>query len=97
VRLSECHDKEATVQNTFDITNIPLELDRREGDGIVVSLLWRKDGNVVSVAVTDDRSGEDFELVVPPDRALDAFHHPYAYAAGRGLLGAPAHREPIYA
>ena len=82
---------------TFDITQIPLELDRREGDGITVSLLWRKEGNVTSVAVTDDRTGEDFELVVSPERALDAFHHPYAYAAGRGLLGEPAPLESIYA
>jgi hypothetical protein len=85
------------VHITFDITQIPLELDRREGDGITVSLLWRKEGNVTSVAVTDDRTGEDFELVVSPERALDAFHHPYAYAAGRGLLGEPAPLESIYA
>jgi len=78
--------EEATVQLTFDITQIPLELDRRETDGISVALLWRKQGNVVSVAVTDERTGADFELVVPADRARDAFHHPYAYAAGSGLL-----------
>ena len=82
---------------TFDITQIPLELDRREGDGVTVSLLWRKDGNITSIAVTDDRTGEDFELVVTPDRALDAFHHPFAYAAGNGLLAEPALREQIYA
>jgi hypothetical protein len=91
--------KEDTVQLTFDIdiTQGPVELDRREGDGVVVSLLWRRDGNVVSVAVSDERSGEDFELVVEPERALDAFHHPYAYAAGRGLLSEPDTREPVYA
>ena len=74
------------MQHTFDITQIPLELDRRENDGIAVSLLWRKAGNVVSVAVSDERTGTEFELVVPADRARDAFHHPYAYAAGSGLL-----------
>jgi hypothetical protein len=91
------HDEEATVQTTFDTSWIPMELDRREGDGISVSLLWRKTGNVISIAVYDDRAGEDFELVVPPDRALDAFRHPYAYAAREGLLQAPTTREPIYA
>jgi hypothetical protein len=85
------------VQITLDTTNIPLELDRREGDGIAVSLLWRKAANIVSVAVYDERTGEDFELVVAPDRALDAFRHPYAYAAREGLLQAPATREPVYA
>ena len=85
------------MQTTFDISWIPLELDRRDGDGISVSLLWRKTGNVVSVAVYDGRSGEDFELVVPHDRALDAFRHPYAYAAREGLLQAPTAGEPVYA
>jgi len=89
--------EEATVQHIFDITQIPIELDRRENDGIAVSLLWRKDGNVVSVAVTDDRTGTDFELVVPADRARDAFHHPYAYAAGSGLLTETDQYEPIAA
>jgi hypothetical protein len=85
------------VQHTFDITQIKLELDRRESDGIAVSLLWREAGNVVSVAVTDDRTGADFELVVPADRARDAFHHPYAYAAGSGLLTEVETLEPIAA
>jgi len=89
--------EEATVQSMFDITQIPLELDRRENDGIAVSLLWRQAGNVVSVAVTDERTGADFELVVPPDRARDAFHHPYAYAAGSGILADVEAREPIAA
>ena len=85
------------MQTTFDISNIPIELDQREGDGITVSLLWRKRRNVISIAVYDDRTGEDFELVVSPDRALDAFRHPYAYAAHHGVLAAPAQREPVYA
>jgi hypothetical protein len=85
------------VHITFDITKVPLELDRREADGITVSLLWRKEANITSIAVSDDRTGEDFELVVTPDRALDAFHHPFAYAAGMGLLEAPAERESVHA
>jgi len=85
------------VHTTFDIANVPLELDRREGDGISVSLLWRKTGNVVSVAVRDERTFEEFELVVAPDRALDAFRHPFAYAAREGLLEEVAQREPVHA
>lgn len=85
------------MHTTFDIANVPLELDRREGDGISVSLLWRKAGNVVSVAVRDERTFEEFELVVAPDRALDAFRHPFAYAAREGLLQETTTREPVYA
>jgi hypothetical protein len=95
--LTASSQRRLKVQATFDITDIPLELDRREGDGISVSLFWRRTGNVVSIAVYDERTGDDFELVVAPDRALDAFRHPYAYAAREGVLQEQTVREPIYA
>jgi hypothetical protein len=33
------------------------------------------------VAVEDARVGDRFRLAVAPDRALDAFYHPFAYPA----------------
>ena len=57
------------------------ELDHRHNDGIDVTLLWDAATNRVSVFVRDARAGEAFEVDVEPGRALDAFHHPYAYAA----------------
>jgi hypothetical protein len=74
------------------------ELDHRSNDGIDVSLLWnRRDGELV-VLLCDTKVDEVLELEAAPDRALDVFHHPYAYAAFRGLdLGAAAEREPTYA
>jgi hypothetical protein len=56
------------------------ELDRRTGDGIDVRLLWNSVTDRVLVAVADERSGDSFELRVTGADALDAFHHPYAYA-----------------
>jgi hypothetical protein len=56
------------------------ELDHRVSDGIDVWLLWNSRTNQVSVMVVDGRTGEQFELPVAPADALDAFHHPYAYA-----------------
>lgn len=36
----------------------------------------------MTVAVTDTKTGDAFELPVREgERALDVFHHPYAYAA----------------
>ena len=35
----------------------------------------------MTVAVEDARAGDRFRLAVAPDRALDAFYHPFAYAA----------------
>jgi hypothetical protein len=57
------------------------ELATRESDGINVVLLWHPDENALTVSVEDSRIGDRFRLAVAPDRALDAFYHPYAYAA----------------
>ena len=57
------------------------ELAAREGDGICVLLLWDPQEGALTVSVEDDRRGGSFELAVAPDRALDAFYHPFAYAA----------------
>ena len=59
----------------------PRELASRTSDGISVLLLWHPREDSVTVSVADARSGEYFELPVERDRALDAFHHPFAYAA----------------
>ena len=57
------------------------ELASRESDGVLVLLLWHPEDDAVTVAVDDSRLGSSFELAVERDRALDAFYHPYAYAA----------------
>ena len=57
------------------------ELAARESDGIHVLLLWHPAENAVSVCVEDARFDDRFEIAVASDRALDAFYHPYAYAA----------------
>ena len=62
------------------------ELDHRATDGIEVWLLWRERDDRVLVAVADDKTGERFTLEVQEgERALDLFHHPYAFAAWRGI------------
>jgi hypothetical protein len=57
------------------------ELAARESDGIQVLLLWHPIENALTVSVEDSRVGDGFQLAVAPDRALDAFYHPYAYSA----------------
>ena len=72
------------------------ELAHRENDGIAVTLLWHTLSNRLTVVVRDWRTGEAFDLQAQAQNAMDLFHHPYAYAARRGLLPAEA-VEPIYA
>jgi hypothetical protein len=57
------------------------ELAARASDGISVLLLWHPDEDALTIAVEDARVGDRFQLAIAPDRALDAFYHPFAYAA----------------
>ena len=57
------------------------ELAARDSDGVHVLLLWHLDEDTLTVSVEDVRVGDRFRLAVAPDRALDAFYHPFAYAA----------------
>jgi hypothetical protein len=59
------------------------ELAQRLSGTAEVLLLWHPDGERVELAVRDLAAGTDFRIEVAPVDALDAFHHPYAYAARR--------------
>ena len=61
------------------------ELDFRATDGLEVTLLWDPEANRVTVSVFDAKTGDDFGIDVDPADALDAFHHPFAYAANHGI------------
>ena len=83
------------TSTTLDL--FPVELDQRTNDGVDVSLLWSKRTNTVTVAVSDAKSGASFQFAVDGAHALDAFHHPYAYAAHNGTWTEATTREPVYA
>jgi hypothetical protein len=59
------------------------ELAHRTSDGIDVTLLWNTGTDQVTIAVLDTRSDESLAFAVDGRAALDAFNHPYAYAATR--------------
>ena len=84
---------------TTAITTDTRELDHRAADGVEVTLLWHAGGDFLSVLVSDGKIGETFELVLEDDDSpLDVFHHPYAYAAHRGLeVGVPAREDELVA
>lgn len=65
-----------TDTTTIDVEH---ELDYRSAHGVEVKLLWNPALNAVTVEVHDSKADESFRLSVDRDKALDAFHHPYAY------------------
>jgi hypothetical protein len=61
------------------------ELDHRKSGPFEVSLLWDRDLETVSLTIRDSRSGRSLELPVVHNRALQAFKHPFAFAASSGV------------
>jgi hypothetical protein len=59
------------------------ELARRTNDGFEVSMFWSESSNQITITVLDTRTDEALEFEVDGNDALDAFRHPYAYAAVR--------------
>ena len=58
-----------------------IDLANRKGDGIDVTLWWTPEDDSVAVEVLHFASESSFELAVDRARALEAFYHPFAYAA----------------
>jgi hypothetical protein len=65
-----------------------VELARRAGGGIEVTLYWSAHDNTTSIEVWHAASDETLVFAVAAERALEAFYHPFAH-----LPAAP--REPI--
>jgi hypothetical protein len=55
------------------------ELARRVSGGIEITLYWSAVDNRTSIEVWQPESGETLAFDVRPDRALDAFYHPFAH------------------
>jgi hypothetical protein len=83
---------EGGAEMTTSATTGRRELAQRTSDGIEVTLLWTESTNVITIAVIDSHSAEELEFEVGGTFALDAFNHPYAYAATHRAHSARAPR-----
>jgi hypothetical protein len=59
------------------------ELAQRLSGTAEVLLLWHPEIERVELSVRDLATGAGFRIDVAPGSAIDAFYHPYAYAARR--------------
>ncbi|HKB20372.1 MAG TPA: hypothetical protein VKC65_05105 [Gaiellaceae bacterium] len=57
------------------------ELAHRASAGLEITLYWNASDNSTSIVVIDTVTAEIFTFPVSPERALDAFHHPFAHLA----------------
>jgi hypothetical protein len=63
------------------------ELAQRLSGTDEVRLLWHPGSEQLELSVRNRETGESFHLDVAAGSAIDAFHHPYAYAAWRSSNG----------
>ena len=70
-----------SAESTNGSAGASRELASRASNGVHVLLLWYPREDAVTVEVEDSRDGQRFELAVERSCALDAFYHPFAYAA----------------
>ena len=57
------------------------ELASRVTGGLEITLYWEAHDNTTSIEVHQRATAETIAFPVAPDRALDAFHHPFAHLA----------------
>jgi hypothetical protein len=81
--MKEHFQAEGTIMSINTETQVR-ELDRRVNDGFDVRLLWSPETNRVFITVEDQRHGDSCEFETAATDALEAFHHPFAYAADAG-------------
>jgi hypothetical protein len=63
------------------------ELAHRSSGGIDVSLYWCADNNRTTIEIWHVATEELFTFPVAPERALDAYYHPFAHLpTTRGAL-----------
>ena len=60
------------------------ELAQRLSGTLEVLLLWHPETDRLELVVRDTANKPGFRIEVAPADAIDAFYHPYAYAAQRG-------------
>jgi hypothetical protein len=85
----------SSTQHTANAAHASRELASRDSDGLHARLLWHPNEDVLTVSVDDSRSGHRLDFDVERDRGLDAFYHPYAYAASQSLVRRDNERQPL--
>lgn len=60
------------------------ELAQRQSGADEVLLLWHPESDRVELSVRNLATGASCEIEIAPADAIDAFYHPFAYAARSG-------------
>jgi hypothetical protein len=78
MELAYSEARRDAIENQLTAAANKIELMDRSADGLTVILYWLRDKNICTVYLEDKRADGSVEFVVPNDKALDNFHHPFA-------------------
>ena len=82
--LSVAVAESSPARNAGNASHAPArELAQRRSGDVDVLLFWHPDVDRIELCVLDLATGVSVHLDVAPDKALDAFNHPYAYVTQR--------------
>ena len=59
------------------------ELAHRSSGGLEIALYWCAENNRTTIEIWQAATEELLTFAVAPERALDAYHHPFAHLATR--------------
>jgi hypothetical protein len=62
------------------------ELAERSSNGTLMRLLWLQGTRELWVEIYEPEFDATIVIPASPERALDTFHHPYAYATADSVL-----------
>ena len=68
------------------------EINYRQNQGLEITLLWDESSGEIFVAVYDSAEDSETVIPIPPEKASDAFLHPFAY-----MHAAPGNSYPVAA
>jgi hypothetical protein len=74
-------DRAASLARGERLSAPPRELAQRLSGTAEVLLLWHPESDRVELSVHDLATGGGCQIEVAPGDAIDAFYHPFAYAA----------------
>lgn len=71
----------------MELNNDSHELMFRRNNGLEVFLMWHKEANVLSIVMHDEQADPplDTEFLVPNDKGMHAFEHPYAWLPDKAV------------
>lgn len=75
-----------SVRDRLEALPLAKELARRRDSNLEVFLRWHKKANVLSIMMTELPKGNSYNFIVPNDKGLEAFYHPYPFAYREGIM-----------